>query len=193
MKNRILLLIAFALLALAGCEKDRLTDLDAPDQDFSTGKLTVQQAKKWWDSNKPIENRSEDGPNPTPIWDQAVATKYRGVEDIVLVPFDWGDLLDLEERGRVLMVIFTEPQTQQIRVRWLGYYASSANYSHSLWQYNVNDFTGYFFEITAGGQIANILNIQNGVISEYHPGNIESAGSNGDVNAVEFRCDPGLF
>ncbi|MBX2928911.1 MAG: hypothetical protein KF852_13835 [Saprospiraceae bacterium] len=109
------------------------------------------------------------------------------------MPFDWGDFLDLEVRGRVLMVIFTEPQTQQIRVRWLGYYAPSANYSHSLWQYDVNDFTGYFFEITEGGQIANILNIQNGVISGYHSGNFESAGSNGDVNGIEFRCNDAGF
>jgi hypothetical protein len=187
MKNRILLLIAFALLALAGCEKDPLRDLDAPDQDFSTGTLTVQQAKKWWDTNKPVAFRSGSTDsimtalNVTPIWDQAVETMYMGEENIILVPFRWNDrLIHLENRGSINLVIFYDQELGRLSARIMGVIASEDGYDRPLSQFSVTDFSGYIFQIDELGDVPWIIQVENGRFTR-------QVSNNADQSIVEFR------
>lgn len=102
-----------------------------------------------------------------------------------MVPVNWGDVMDLRGRGKVMLSIYRDDATGGLSARWLGYYAPAETYPMPLSQYNVNTFTGYFFEITSDGYLANILQITNGIITGYHPG----ANSVAEGDNLDFRCD----
>ncbi|MBX2927940.1 MAG: DUF3289 family protein [Saprospiraceae bacterium] len=187
MKNRILLLIAFALLALAGCEKDLLTDVDTPDNGLSSKTLTVQQAKKWWDSRKYVTFRSDEDDiltsnNVTPLWGYAIESRYKGEQDIVLVPFKWNNkLIHLGNRGSINLVIYYDHGLERFATRIMGIIAAES-YDRPRSQFSVNDFTGYIFQIDESGDVPWIIQTQNGRMTRQARNDL-----NGE--AIDFR-DP---
>ncbi|HRD82027.1 MAG TPA: hypothetical protein PLL53_14815, partial [Saprospiraceae bacterium] len=180
-------LLAAVLIGLGGCRKDVMNDIDSIEPTPTTVNLTVDKAKNWWDTNGPLDFRT-DGDSIYPLWDLAFQTQFRGDENFVMVPFEWGNTVDFEGRGRVMLALYEHTPTGQIHAKWMGYYASEADYPRPMSQFNVNDFTGYFFEVNKYGYLSNIIRVNNGIIDGYSRGGY-ATDSLRTSETIEFRCD----
>lgn len=180
-------LLAAVLIGLGGCRKDVMNDIDSIEPTPTMVNLTVDKAKNWWDTNGPLDFRT-DGDSIYPLWDLAFQTQFRGDENIVMIPFEWGDTVDFEGRGRIMLALYHHTPSGQIHAKWFGYYASEEDYPRPMSQFNVNDFTGYFFEVNKYGYLSNIIRINNGVIDGYSRGGY-ATDSLRTSETVEFRCD----
>lgn len=189
MKMRIsqVLIFAVTLMTIGGCLKDTPPTLNE-DEAIVSEVVSIENAKRAWDANVSTQIVFRDGIETATLhWDRAVQTQFRGEEDIVLVPFDLEGLEDVGQRGQLFVVFYHHPDASMILMRIWGYYAPDyqADFMPPL---QVQDFTGYIFNVASNGEPFNIFNIERGSVIGFFQTGRPIEGVVGE-NVVSFRCD----
>jgi hypothetical protein len=159
------------------CQKDVLnvTPSLSFEQQSNANPLTIEMTQKWFESqfNKTLtitppaqslvtntNGHYLDGTfQITPLWSMSEISVYLQSRPVVLVPVKPIRLLD--GRNQEYALVFFRDSTNQITAR-LQVYEAVESYKRTHTNININDFSGFMYQIKLDGLIDNIVTVVNG-------------------------------